>query len=84
MNIEGKVEELEKIVDCANSISDLIDKNNIKNNIDKSLSQYVLDNYNQFNEEHKRIETKDFIKRQKNIILQQLSDNRSLKIDKKY
>ena len=49
MNIEGKVEELEKIVDCANSISDLIDKNNIKNNIDKSLSQYVFDNYNQFN-----------------------------------
>ena len=57
MNIEGKVEELEKIVICENSISDLIDKNNIKNNIDKSLSQYVLDNYNQFNEEHKRIET---------------------------
>ena len=45
MNIEGKVEELEKIVICENSISDLIDKNNI----DKSLSQYVFDNYNQFN-----------------------------------
>ena len=60
MKIEGKVEDLEKIVDCANSISDLIDKNNIKNNIDKSLSQYVIDNYHQFNEEHKRIEPKDF------------------------
>ena len=83
LNIEGKVEELEKIVDCANSISDLIDKNNIKNNIDKSLSQYVIDNYHQFNEEHKRIEPKNFFKRQKNIILQQLSDIKSLKIDKK-
>ena len=39
--MKEKFEELEKIVDCANSISDLIDKNNIKNNIDKSLYQYV-------------------------------------------
>ena len=39
----------DEIVDCENSISDLIDKNNIKNNIDKSLSQNVFDNYNQFN-----------------------------------
>ena len=81
--MKEKFEELEKIVDCANSISDLIDKNNIKNNIDKSLSQYVIDNYHQFNEEHKRIEPKNFFKRQKNIILQQLSDIKSLKIDKK-
>ena len=82
-NIDGKVEEMEKIIDCANSISELIDKSNIKNNIDKSLSQYALDNYHQFNEEHKRIEPKNFFKRQNNIVFQQLIDIKALKIDKK-
>ena len=82
-NIEGKVEEMEKIIECANSISDLIDKNNIENNINKSLSQYAIDNYNEFYEQKKRVEPKNFFERQNNIIFQQLSNIKTLKLDKK-
>ena len=82
-NIEGKVEEMEKIIECANSISDLIDKNNIENNINKSLSQYAIDNYNEFYEKKKRVEPKNFFERQNNIIFQQLSNIKTLKLDKK-
>ena len=82
-NIEGKVEEMEKIIECANSISDLIDKNNIENNINKSLSQYAIDNYNEFYEKKKRVVPKNFFERQNNIIFQQLSNIKTLKLDKK-